>query len=314
MSKKKQKLNIGNKQINNDGIENMNTEVNDAGSVDNQVTETQDSAEIVSPIKQEGQDFFQEDETVTTVTMEYETETEESPAVEGTETTIGSVEGNENISAAPAVLDTPSIQPTTIVVEEQTTLTTEAEDMATKQTQTAAVPNPAIASTVQASVVDTQSIPLDAFDEKIKDLKLNGTPAQKSMISTLENYIREMKPGKSIYNPGVGARLQYNLWRMISSIIHDSPDEFKTNWNLLLAFFEKHKDGVFHDHYINRFTEAWAWSEDDSVAFQQLAHLIKHTANRQTRQKNIKTINLPAALSKGLTEEGRQRLVMFYTT
>ena len=151
-----------------------------------------------------------------------------------------------------------------------------------------------------------------SFEDLIQKLKASGTVNQRSLITALEQYVDVLAPGKPIEGDQ-GARIQYGFWKTISNVLENAPaDEFKLLWNILLGFFNAHKDGALHERYVFRFSEFWSQSEAELTAFQRLINLIKLTANPSTRAQSLKQVDLQRTLAEGLSETARQRVLMFY--
>lgn len=169
------------------------------------------------------------------------------------------------------------------------------------------------------SVVETTAVADDAetalpseFTKLIDDLKVSGTSTQKILITSIEKYIDTMTPGKPVKDDA-GAKSQYDLWKIISYLAEQAPgDEFKKLWNILLAYFEEYKDGVFHDRYIYRFSEFWVWPEHELNGMHRILNLVKLTCNPADRGHGLKNVSLDRSLTEGFSEEARQRITTFY--
>ena len=162
-----------------------------------------------------------------------------------------------------------------------------------------------------APVTEPTEVAMSDFERGIAALYERGTPAQRSLIAQLRNYIDRMKPGMPV-SGDKGAGHQYSLWVLLSTLVNQSQDDFTNLWALVLAFFHEYRDGVFHDRYVFRFSEYWSRPEAELQAFQRLLNLIKLTSNVAGRESALKQIDLQRSLSVGFTEAGRQRLLQFY--
>lgn len=175
----------------------------------------------------------------------------------------------------------------------------------------APVVEPAPAPVVD-SVKDAAADNGSDFDQLISSLKLKGTSEEKSLIHTIEMYIESMKPGKPVRSVE-GAQSQYTLWMALFNVIHNAPSsQFKSLWNIVLGFFVKHEKGALGECYYNRFSEMWKYDTNQLTAFQRLLNLISLTANPATREVGLRQVNLDVTLSKGFSEDGRNRLIAFY--
>lgn len=157
-----------------------------------------------------------------------------------------------------------------------------------------------------------QPVEVSDFNSLIQGVKDNGTTKQKILISAIEKYMVDMQPGKPV-GGDAGARFQYMFWKTLSEVIEQSnQEEFKKSWNIILAYFNQFKTGVFHDKYVFRFAEFWAWNEGELNAFQRILNLIKLTCNPAERQVGLKQVSLERSLAEGFSDDGRQRILTFY--
>lgn len=166
---------------------------------------------------------------------------------------------------------------------------------------------PVVTNTIQSTKPEHAD-----FIQMTEDLMLKGTSEQKYIIGTMRAYIEAMKPGKRI-DSDTGAKHQYTLWRLLFTVIHNHPrDQFKTLWQLVLAYFKEYGNGVLGDDAVYRFSEAWKYNANELKAFQRLLDLISLTADAATAQSGLKQYDFKRGLSIGFTEEGSSRLVNFY--
>lgn len=198
----------------------------------------------------------------------------------------------------------------TSTTDEVTSLVTGVVDQGTEDltTDTQEEEEVATAPTVTEKQVSTST----EFEQLIAGLENTGTEAQKQLIYSFKRYIAAMAPGVPTDGP-VSVRHQYMLWKTISSVIENSPaEEFKKLWNIILAYFNTYKDGVFHERYILRFSEYWHYNIDELNAFQRIINVIKLTADPETRLKSLREVSLSRSLAEGFSEAGRTRLLGFY--
>ena len=165
----------------------------------------------------------------------------------------------------------------------------------------------------QKPVVKEVIVPkTSSFDQKIEQLKTNGTQAQIQLINAIETYIIVMDPRDRISDDD-GARQQYKFWKTISNIAENiSGDEFRKCWNILLAYFNQYKNDVFHDRFIFRFSEFWQWSEYELNGYHRILNIIKLTADPDTRDLGLKQVSLDRSLTDGFTDLARQKIINFY--
>jgi len=154
-----------------------------------------------------------------------------------------------------------------------------------------------------------QPSPLSVIDK----LKAEGSPKMKSFIARFETYKNTLQPGK-IIDPDIGARAEMSFWRTLQDIAQTTPySEFKALWNVFLGFVKEHQgSGVLNDRYVFRFFSHWTFPQSDAEGFQAIINLAKLTCEPATRPAGLKQIDLERAFKKGLTEQARQNLLMFY--
>lgn len=169
--------------------------------------------------------------------------------------------------------------------------------------------------TEQQNTVTENSTVVNQPEKKIttlEDFITLGTSEQKTLVETLFAYREAMLPKKFI-SESDGVLKQYYLWKSIQSAIDNSTNEsFNILWSILLAFAQRYKDDCFHEKYIYRFAHRWNWSADELEAFQNAINLIKATCDPEKRSVGIKSVSLEKTLAKVFTEEGRQRINIFY--
>ena len=127
----------------------------------------------------------------------------------------------------------------------------------------------------------------------------------------LNNYAEAMDKTKAI-NPEEGGRWQYSLFNTIKSILN-APDQetFNKEWNTVLNYFNKNKDGIFNESFIFRFPQNWPGSPQEFTMHRRIVYTLIQTANPKTRNKTIADINM-SMVTEGMTEKQRNHLNAFY--
>jgi hypothetical protein len=127
----------------------------------------------------------------------------------------------------------------------------------------------------------------------------------------LNNYAEAMDKTKAI-NPEEGGRWQYSLFNTIKSILN-APDQetFNKEWNTVLNYFNKNKDGIFNENFIFRFPQNWPGSPQEFTMHRRIVYTLIQTANPKTRNKTIAEINM-SMVTEGMTEKQRNHLNAFY--
>lgn len=150
------------------------------------------------------------------------------------------------------------------------------------------------------------------LEKLLAKVEAEGNTYRKGIIHTLNTYCSDMKPGKVVEAP-TGARSHFQLWHGILSIIDNCPEEeFRSTWNLILAYFNLNKDSALNDRYIFRFMHEWAQGNDQCKAYQHIINLIKLTMDPQQRANGLKQVSLERSLTDVISEAGRSKLIAFY--
>ena len=127
----------------------------------------------------------------------------------------------------------------------------------------------------------------------------------------LNNYAEAMDKTKAI-NPEEGGRWQYSLFNTIKSILNVPDQEtFNKEWNTVLNYFNKNKDGIFNENFIFRFPQNWPGSPQEFTMHRRIVYTLIQTANPKTRNKVIADINM-SMVTEGMTEKQRNHLNAFY--
>jgi hypothetical protein len=175
--------------------------------------------------------------------------------------------------------------------------------------QVLATPSLAPAVVQKENTGSATQVTLESVIEKIK---LNGDAVSMSTVFNLESYIEKMQPGKPVEKAEIVAS-QVALWKTLSTFIEKSQTNFRQTYSVVLALFEKHKDGVFNERYVFRMMSDVPLPADDLFAFQALINLIKVTAPVQGRVTALKqNVDMSRTLSKVFSEQARQKLLDFY--
>lgn len=194
------------------------------------------------------------------------------------------------------------------------TAETATDVVAETKVETPVAPVPEVpAAKVETPVVEQATeVVQDNFEATFDKIAQTGSTHEKALINALKTYVSTMAPGQTM-DPDAGASRQYHLWMSLRSVIQAAPEqEFKRLWSIVLAFAEKYKDAAFGERYVMRFAEYWRQDTDELTAFQRLINLIKLTCDPQTREKGLRQVDLTRSLDKGLSEQGRSRIISFY--
>lgn len=203
----------------------------------------------------------------------------------------------------------PEVQENTEPVVQQTTNN---EPVVTEQVAEVEQPKDVEQTPPAVTQVSAAAPAVTEIQQLLEVLKESGTVYEKMLVNSMGNYCKKMAPGVPVSNEA-GVQEQYLLWTTLRSVIQKAPDEeFKRLWSIVLAIAEDQKDGAFTDSCLFRFSEYWRADLEELTGFQRILNLIKVTSNVESRNKNIRTVDLTRTLDKGINEYGRSRLVSYY--
>ena len=127
----------------------------------------------------------------------------------------------------------------------------------------------------------------------------------------LTGYAEAMDKSKPMV-PAEGGKWQYSLFKAIKSIfLAKSQEDFNNEFNTVLSFFNKNKEGTFNEKFIFRFPENWAGSQNEYTQNRRLIYLIIQTADPKGRKKALDEINMEL-VAAGMSEAQKQMLFNFY--
>lgn len=195
----------------------------------------------------------------------------------------------------------------------------------TLNTATGDISAPATTATVDTtvtSVVDMQPSPvavdtsavapvITEFDAMRTKFLTDGNDYQKQLVHILDEYSVAMAPAV-MQDVSSVVRYQTRLWNAIHTVVESTDNTFKTNWSLILAYFDNYKATTFNMLYINRGFQDIQLSSEHIDAFQRLIHLASTTANPETRAAGVKQTDFAKLLKDGLTSVANSNLSSFY--
>lgn len=212
-------------------------------------------------------------------------------------------------------------QPSTTTVEKDVSMNTEQNTTSEQEKEPENVAEEVKENSVvdqpenQEPVEQPEEKPAEAVVEqpavqKTKPIEKGFTPVYKTEFE-LNNYATAMDKSKSII-PEEGGKWQHSLYMLIKGTLNVPEQEtFNQEWNTILQFFNKNKDGIFNEKFIFRFPEQWTGSATEFTSFRRLVYTIIQTADPKSRKKVLESINFDM-VAEGLTEVQRNKLISFY--
>lgn len=162
-----------------------------------------------------------------------------------------------------------------------------------------------------------ESKPAEVAKPAAEQPKASATQSQKGFKPVykveleLTGYAEAMDKKNTVV-PEQGGKWQYSLFKAIKSCFAaKSQEDFNNEFNTILSFFNKNKDGIFNEKFIFRFPENWPGSPTEYTQNRRLVYLIIQTADAKARKKALEQINMEM-VAEGMTEAQKQMLFNFY--
>ena len=215
--------------------------------------------------------------------------------------------------------DNNQTKPTEAVTPAPTPVVTPAPTAATTPAPTPVVtvaPTPAPTPVVTVAPTEAPKTVVDqprvlGFEETMQNIRNAGKLEHRLLVEALDDYVVTMAPGVPL-DRNFAAKKQVVLWKTIKTVVENNHKDFKVMWNIILAYFNNYKDGVFSEYCVFRVPESLNMERTDIKAFHNILNLIIATANPDTRSVGLYEAPLNSSLSVGFSEEGKQRIISFY--
>lgn len=239
-------------------------------------------------------------------------ETNNETVVDTEQQTSGQEEGNAGTTDQQTEVTTTDA--TTEVNDDSSETTTVNTPETATVSETAAVQSPDAVST-KAEIIDTKNEVLTKFQEYVKNILTTGSEAEKNLVIGLEQYIEKVAPNKPI-DPVEGVNTQRSLLELIRGVTHTTDKPlFNKLWKILINYFAEYsgKNQVFHEMYINRFTEHWPAGPVQLDAFRNITHLLRVTCENKASVKEVnKLVVVDRVLNNYFLEHARNNVIEFY--
>lgn len=168
---------------------------------------------------------------------------------------------------------------------------------------------------VEPVKVVAEPAPVSKYSETLTRLlsmcESTKNAALMNYINELLDYADKMAPGRTM-NQDMGAANQATLYTTLINIIDHAGKDFRIGFATMLAVFNEYKRGAFSGAYALRFMEDVPLNKNKRDCFIKLVNLFMMTAEAKTRKDVLKHIDLKRELI-GVSEEGKMRIVSFYT-
>lgn len=182
----------------------------------------------------------------------------------------------------------------------------------------APAPEPAAAQApAQAPAVQVQSTTAGNTGDSVLDVlikRAEGNPAQQALVNGLRNYTTAMAKGVPM-SPTKGIEHQYTLWAILKGVVeaNQTYEEFRAQWNIVLAYFHHYNNGCLGGRYVFRFADTWARGSEQLGYFQKLLNLIHVTSDPTTRQEFAgKKVDVKRTMEEGFSPEAAGRVLQYY--
>lgn len=181
---------------------------------------------------------------------------------------------------------------------------------AADQAQDSQAPEAAAENTAAPVVQDTKPAEAPKAKAPVTQTQKGFKPVYKVELE-LVGYAEAMDKAKTVV-PAEGAKWQYALYKAIkNTFLAKSQEDFNNEFNTILSFFNKNKDGIFNEKFIFRFPENWPGSQNEYTQNRRLVYLIIQSADPKNRKKSLESINMEM-IAEGMTEPQKQMLFNFY--
>lgn len=182
----------------------------------------------------------------------------------------------------------------------------QASETGVDQAQETVTAAPVVQDTKPAEAEAAKTEPKSSHSQPQKGFK----PVYKVELELI-GYTEAMDKAKPMV-PADGGKWQYSLFKAIKSIfLAKSQEDFNNEFNTVLSFFNKNKDGIFNEKFIFRFPENWPGSQAEYTQNRRLVYLIIQTADPKGRKKALDQINMEM-VAEGMTEAQKNYLYNFY--
>ena len=142
--------------------------------------------------------------------------------------------------------------------------------------------------------------------DELADVDINSKIAYQTILT----YMTNMAPRVPVTIED-GVRHQISLYRALTSIINNTEKDFNLVFGTLLKLFDEHKDGVFREASLFRFTEHITLPDNDRKSFLRILNMFKLTASPLSREIAVKQINFPMTL-EFIGEKGKSKIMSFF--
>lgn len=152
---------------------------------------------------------------------------------------------------------------------------------------------------------------LSKFQKKIEEIKQSGSAIEKSIVTTLESYVKTLAPGV-LNEETIIHRNQLQLWNIIKGTL-ENEEEFDNNWKLLIMFFREYREGALGGSYPFRgLDNIKGISAEQIKAFMNVLNLLTISAGLNNKKDVSKFTRLDKSIHSIFKESVRQRVINYY--
>lgn len=169
-----------------------------------------------------------------------------------------------------------------------------------------------------APAVVEETANLSEEEQYLKNVRENGTDAQKKILAAIDLYCERFRPRAPVEGTQA-VSWQYEFLIHLLKLINSEYDTFKGGWNALLVFFKMNhgrssvsNKSPISDGPSSRFGPHWERGEESWAAYKNLFELLRSTRDPETRKENVKKIVLERVAPGLITEDGLRNLRRFY--
>lgn len=169
-------------------------------------------------------------------------------------------------------------------------------------------------ATASVSAANPPALPtaFATFEAELESRRNSGSVTEKHLIAFMTGYLAAMAPGKAA-SPQEIANHQTGLFRLFNHLLDAAPlAEFRSAWQLLLAYFHEYKTGALGARYIHRDVKQWALGDNYFAQFRAILDLVMETAEPSTRVAAIRRYSFDQLANLGWSTSATNRLQTFY--
>ena len=207
------------------------------------------------------------------------------------------------VEQTPAAAQTPDVEPST-QQEPATPVEAQAPESDSQEVKEEVPPAQTLAEQAKE---DTRS----EFQKITDDLLANGTAHEKAVVTALNTYVQDMRPGNIRTEADINTQ-QITLWQVIRRTMENG-QEFGKVFPVIINYFREYGKACFDERYLFRGAEFVALDKDQMHAFLAALNLIKLTATSVSKREASAQVDLNRTMVETVySDDARNRVIAWY--